>query len=303
MRHPTRFARACEPEYIWVEMNKRAALIGGVVLIAWVATAGSVGWNLRYMVPAEAETAPDVGSGEQALPIPPIPPRIAEGEDYDRCLYMLNTNPAGANVFADAWEATGGGDGATHCRALAEIALGEPEKGAELMDRLAGASHAQPAARASVYGQAGQAWLMAGDPGRAFGSATLALSLTPDDADLLIDRSIAAASLERYEDAVDDLTQALDLDPHRADALVFRGAAWRHLGHLELAQDDIDRAFAREPENADVLLERGILRQRRGDGSGARRDWEQAVTLSPDTSTGDLARQNLALLEAGPDRR
>lgn len=284
-------------------MNRRAGLIGGVVLIAWVATAGNVGWDLRYVVPAKAEIAPDVGSGEPALPIPPIPPRIAEGEDYDRCLHMLNTNPAGANSFADAWEATGGGDGATHCHALAEIALGEPEKGAELMDRLAGASHAQPTARASLYGQAGQAWLMAGDPGRAFGSATLALSLTPDDADLLIDRSIAAASLERYEDAVDDLTQALDLDPRRADALVFRGAAWRHLGHLELAQDDIDRAFAREPENADVLLERGILRQRRGDGNGARRDWEQAVILSPDTATGDLARQNLALLEAGPNRR
>jgi len=303
MRHPTRFARACEAKYIWAEMNRRAGLIGGVVLIAWVATAGNVGWDLRYVVPAKAEIAPDVGSGEPALPIPPIPPRIAEGEDYDRCLHMLNTNPAGANSFADAWEATGGGDGATHCHALAEIALGEPEKGAELMDRLAGASHAQPTARASLYGQAGQAWLMAGDPGRAFGSATLALSLTPDDADLLIDRSIAAASLERYEDAVDDLTQALDLDPRRADALVFRGAAWRHLGHLELAQDDIDRAFAREPENADVLLERGILRQRRGDGNGARRDWEQAVILSPDTATGDLARQNLALLEAGPNRR
>ncbi len=284
-------------------MNKRAVLIGGVVLTALAATANSVGWDLRYVSPAEAEIAPNTGLGEPALPIPPIPPRIAEGEDYNRCLHMLNTNPAEANAFADAWEATGGGDGATHCRALAEIALGAPEKGAELMDRLAGASHALPAARASVYGQAGQAWLMAGDPGRAFGSATLALSLMPDDADLLIDRSIAAASLERYEDAVDDLTQALDLDPRRADALVFRGAAWRHLGHLELAQDDVDRAFAQEPGNADVLLERGILRQRRGDRNGARKDWERAITLSPGTATGDLARQNLALLEAGPNRR
>jgi len=303
MLHPTRFARACEREYIWREMNKRAVLIGGVVLTALAATANSVGWDLRYVSPAEAEIAPNTGLGEPALPIPPIPPRIAEGEDYNRCLHMLNTNPAEASAFADAWEATGGGDGATHCRALAEIALGAPEKGAELMDRLAGASHALPAARASVYGQAGQAWLMAGDPGRAFGSATLALSLMPDDADLLIDRSIAAASLERYEDAVDDLTQALDLDPRRADALVFRGAAWRHLGHLELAQDDVDRAFAQEPGNADVLLERGILRQRRGDRNGARKDWERAITLSPGTATGDLARQNLALLEAGPNRR
>lgn len=284
-------------------MNRRIALICGVVLVALAAAAGGVGWGAHHA--AQAETVPETpaDAGEQALPIPPVPPRIAEGADYDRCLYMLSTDPAGAYSFADAWEATGGGDGAAHCLALAQIALGEPAKGGEMLDQLANTSHAQSGARASVYGQAGQAWLMAGEPGRALGSATLALSLTPDDADLLIDRSIAAATLEHYEDAVDDLTHALDLDPRRADALVFRGAAWRHLGHPELAQDDIDRAFAQDPENPDALLERGILRQRRGDRDGARRDWEHAIALSPDTATGDLAQQNLALLEAGPDRR
>ncbi len=286
-------------------MNRRVGLIGGVVLIALVSATGDMWLKQGLAQPAKAipEIAGNTASSGQALPVPPTLPRIAEGEDYDRCLGLLNADPAGANAFADAWEATGGGDGATHCRALAEITLGEPEKGAELMDKLASASHGSAAARASVYGQAGQAWLMAGEPGRAFGSATLALSLTPDDPGLLIDRSIAAASLERYDDAVDDLTHALDLDPHRADALVFRGAAWRHLNQLELAQDDIDRAFAQDPENPDALLERGILRQRRGDRDGARQDWEHAIALSPNTATGDLAQQNLALLEAGPNRR
>ena len=227
MPHSTRFARTREPEYVHGGMNRRVELICGVALVALAAAAGGVGWGPRYA--ALAETVPDAqaDAGEQALPIPPIPPRIAEGTDYDRCLYMLSTDPTGAYSFADAWEATGGGDGATHCRALAQIALGEPAKGADMLDQLANASHAQSGARASVYGQAGQAWLMAGEPGRALGSATLALSLTPDDADLLIDRSIAAATLERYDDAVDDLTHALDLDPRRVDALVFRGAAWR----------------------------------------------------------------------------
>ncbi len=288
-------------------MNGRVVLISGVMVVALAAATDGVEWSLRYTAPAKAETIPetssDIASDDQALPVPPIPPRIAEGADYDRCLGLLNTDSAEANIFADAWEATGGGDGAVHCRALAQIALGAPEKGAELMDQLAGTSHAPSAARASVYGQAGQAWLMAGEPGHAFGSATLALSLTPDDADLLIDRSIAAATLERYDDAVDDLTNALDIDPRRVDALVFRGAAWRHLNHLELAQDDIDRAFAQDPESPDALLERGIIRQRRGDRNGARQDWEHAIALSPDTATGDLAQQNLALLEAGPDRR
>ena len=75
------------------------------------------------------------------------------------------------------------------------------------------------------------------------------------------------------------------------------------MGQLELAQDDIDRALMLDPDRPDALLERGILRQRRNDRSGARDDWERAISLAPDSSTADLAQQNLALLEAGPSRR
>lgn len=307
MSHPIRFARVREPEYAALKMKKRVVMTGSSALIVLAVATDNLGWGFRLISPADAESiaenGQDIAPGEQALPTPPIPPRIAEGEDYNRCLGMLGTDPAGAKAFADAWEATGGGEGATHCHALAEITLGDPDRGAEIMEKLANASHGQAAARASIYGQAGQAWLMAGEPGRAFGAATLALSLTPDDPGLLIDRSIAAATLERYDDAVDDLTHALDFDSQRTDALVFRGAAWRHLNQMGLAQDDIDRAFAQDPDNPDALLERGILRQRRGDRDGARQDWERAITLLPNSATGDLAQQNLALLEAGPDRR
>lgn len=282
-------------------MDKRSAFIGGIM-----AAIGCVAGNHKFIPASMAASLPEAAQGATgAAPAPSAadPSRIAQGKDYDRCLGMLGTDPQGADAFADAWEATGGGDGAAHCHALAEITLGAPEKGAEMMEKLANTSHAQSVARASIYGQAGQAWLMAGEPGRAFAAATLALSLTPDDPGLLIDRSIAAASLERYDEAVEDLTHALALDPRRADALVFRGAAWRHLNRMELAQDDIDHAFALDPENADMLLERGILRQRRGDREGARRDWERAIALAPNNATGDLAQQNLALLEAGPSRR
>lgn len=279
-------------------MRIRSGLVGGLAVVAALALGGVAWWAMPSDTVFVTETESD-----EALPIPPVPPRIAEGADYERCLAMLNTDPSGAQSFADAWVATGGGDGAAHCLALAVIALGEPDRGAEQMDALARRSTAPEAARASVFGQAGQAWLMAGAPDRALASTTMALSLLPDDPDLLIDRSIAAATLERNQDAIDDLTRALDLDPRRPDALIFRAAAWRHLDHLDLAQDDVDRAFALDPDNADALLERGILRQRRGDRAGARKDWERAVELAPDTATGDLAQQNLALLDAGPERR
>jgi len=276
-------------------MVNRSSLLAGLAAVLLLA-GGGAWWY------AAAPAGDDVDM-EEMLPIPPIPPRIAEGADYERCLSMLNADPTGAHAFAEAWVVTGGGDGAEHCLALATIQLGEPGDGAEQLDTLANHSSASATARASVYGQAGQAWLMAGDASRALGSTTLALSLAPDDVDLLIDRSIAAATLERYDDAVEDLSRALELDPHRADALVFRAAAQRQLGHLEQAQDDVDRATSLDPDNPDTLLERGILRQRRGDRLGARRDWERAVALSPDTATGDLAQQNLALLDAGPEQR
>lgn len=197
----------------------------------------------------------------------------------------------------------GGGDGAAHCRALSQIALGDPEHGADLLDKLASRSTAAPSSRAAVLGQAAQAWMMAGAPDRAFASAGRAIALTQDDADLLIDRAIASLSLERYREASDDLSHALTLDPTRVDALVLRASAWRLLGKLDQARDDIDRAFAQDPESPDAFLERGILRQRGGDWDGARDDWQRAISLAPDSATGDLAQQNLALLEAGPDQR
>lgn len=280
-------------------MNTRAALAGMCVLAA-LALAGGGAWWAFASDPVEAPaTEADAGP----LPVPPIPPRIAEGGDYERCLSMVGTDPDGAAAFADAWEATGGGEGAAHCRGLAQVALGNAGAGAEIMETLAHRSDKPAAARASLYGQAGQAWLMAGEARRAYGAGTMALALQSEDPDLYIDRSVAAASLDRFGDALDDLKHALELDPRRADALVLRAAAWRHLARMDQAQDDVDHALAIDPENAEAYLERGILRQRRGDRAGARSDWERAMALAPDSATEDLAQQNLALLEAGPERR
>ncbi len=279
-------------------MNTRYAIIGGAALLA-VAAAG-LGWS-RFA--AEPEVPIESADDGLPLPLPPVPPRISEGSDYEKCLGMLTNDPAGAQSFAEAWEATGGGDGATHCLGLATIALGEPDRGAQMLEDLGNTSKGTNVARATVYGQADQAWMMAGSADRAFGAATLALSLSPEDVDLLIDRAIAAGILERWQDAIDDLTHALDIDPRRPDGYTFRGSAWRHMGHLDLAEDDISRALILDPDHPEALLERGILRQRSSNADGARADWQRAIALAPDTATADLAQQNLALLEAGPLQR
>ncbi len=278
-------------------MAMRAVLLAGVAALLLGAAGSGAWWEL--MPGADDAAAADV---EPPLPIPPVPPRIAQGDQYESCLAMLPTDPEGAQALAETWQTAGGGDAADHCLALARIELGDPEEGAMMLEKIAATSRGPAAARATIYGQATQAWLMTGDAGRAFAAATLALSLSSEDPDLLIDRSVAAGSLERWQDAVDDLTHALEEDPHRPDAMVLRGSAWRHLGQLDLAEDDIARALTMDPENPEGLLERGIIRQRRNDAAGARADWEHAIALAPDSPTADLAQQNLALLEAGPDR-
>jgi tetratricopeptide (TPR) repeat protein len=295
-------------------MKLRSAIIGGAALLLLAAAGGGALWVSRDGAPA-AQAADDTpapppppesqasDSAALPLPLPPVPPRIAQGDDYERCLAMLDRDPEGARTMAETWQSSNGGEGAAHCLALATIELGEPETGAQMLEQLAGTSKAADLARAAVFGQAGQAWLMAGDAGRAYGATTLALALSPNDPDLRIDRAVAAGTLKHFADAIADLDRALDIDPRRPDALVLRGSAWRHDGQLDLARDDIDRALAQDPENAEAYLESGILRQRRGDVAGAHADWEHAMKLAPDTPTADLAQQNLALLEAGPARQ
>jgi tetratricopeptide (TPR) repeat protein len=250
--------------------------------------------------PAALAAAPASPAPDSALPVPPVPPRIAQGADYDSCLAMLYNDPQGASTFASTWAAGGANDGATHCQGLAQIELGNAEIGAQMLEDLARHSTAPDLARAAVFGQAVQAWMMANKPSRAFDAATLALALSPNDVGLLVDRAVAAGSMEQYQDAVTDLNHALTIDPRRVEALVLRSSAWRHLDHIDKARDDIDAALAFDPDNADALLERGILRQRAGDPVGARDDWQRAMTLDPNSTTADLAQQDLALLDVGP---
>lgn len=248
--------------------------------------------------PPRPAAAPDPA----ALPLPPEMPRLAEGPDYERCLGLLREDPEEALRFAGAWDATGGGEGARHCAALARIGLGDPARAAEQLERLALASRSGHAARAAVYGQAAQAWMMAGDAVRAFGAVTLALTLAPQDPDLFVDRSVILAAQGRYREALEDLDRALALDPDRVEALVLRAAALRHLDEVVAARAAVERALLLAPDHPEALLERGILRQLAGDSAGARGDWRRVLAAAPDSVAADLAAQNLALSEMGPPR-
>jgi len=274
-------------------MQHRRAIftVIGLLLIAAIATTV---WRWQQ---------PDQEQQVATLPIPPFPPRIANGAAYEQCLSALTDDPDNARLIADNWAVGGGGDGAAHCQGLALIAAGQPSRGAERLELLATSSLAPDLARAIVFAQAAQARLMANEPAPAREDATRALALAPSDTELLIQRALTSEAIGQWQDAIADLTQALTLDPRRADALVLRAADWRRAGRLDLAVADADRAIGLDPDNAEALLERGIERQRLGDPAGARIDWQRARRLDPNSTTADLAEQNLALLDAGPNQR
>ena len=275
-------------------MSRRlTAFCASLVLVCGIASA--VWWLTA------SPAAPDDTLTE--LPVPPFPPRIAEGSTYENCLATLAGDPTGAVALAETWQAEGGGDGAVHCRGLALIALGKPASGADLLEQLAQRSSASPLARASVLGQAVQARLMVAQADKAAADASEALDLSPADIELFIMRATAEGMLGQFQDAVDDVSQALKLDAARPDALVLRAVMRRQLNQLDLAQTDVSQALTLDPDDADALLERGILRQRMGDRAGARADWEHARLVDPNSTTADLADQNLSLLEAGPERQ
>ena len=281
-----------------------SVLLGLGFLLA--AAAGGAGWYLHGPAPpSEAIAASDAAeeATPEILPLPPEMPRIADGPDYDRCLSLLRNDPEEAMRFAQAWDATGGADGARHCIALAMIGLGEAERAAERLERLGNGSQAGSVARAQVFGQAAQAWMIAGDANRAYGAATIALTLSPRDPELLVDRSVVLAALRRFNEAIEDLDAALALEPERAEAWVLKAAALRRLDRVDQAFGAVERALVLAPDNAEGLLERGILRQLRGDVAGAQADWRRAIQFAPDSMAADLAQQNLELSEMGPTRR
>lgn len=231
------------------------------------------------------------------------PPRLGEGPHYERCLEMLQRDPDGARRMADAWLLADGGEAARHCAALALLALGEAQRAADRLEDLATRSTAAPAARAGVFAQAGQAWMMADQPDRAFAAATMGLTIAPDDVELLLDRAIALGMLGRYAEATEDLDRVLALDPQRAAAWVLRAAAQRNLGAFAQAERDVAHALALAPGNAEALLERGTLRRLGGDVQGARSDWERAIALAPGSPAAEAAARHLGLGGAGPPPR
>jgi tetratricopeptide (TPR) repeat protein len=149
--------------------------------------------------------------------------------------------------------------------------------------------------RVSLYDQAGNAWLLAGDGARAIQSFSAALALSAGDPDLFADLARAHAMRKNWHEVDLDLNAALQLSPRRADLLVLRASARRALKRYQDAKSDLEAALKLKPGDGDALVERGLLRKDLGDLGGARRDFQAALKSSSDEAVAQ-AKDNLNLL-------
>lgn len=223
-----------------------------------------------------------------------------EADQYERCMALARQNPEAGRDMARRWVIEGGAHPAEHCEAVALIGLKLYSEAARRLETLADKMAKAPAdLRAEVLGQAGEAWLLAGDTARAHSILTQAVLIAPDDLDLLTDRAAAAGALGKPDEALADLDRVLAKEPKRADALTFRASAKRALGRIDAALADAEAALKLAPKSPDALLERGNILRIKGDANGARRDWEEVAKLAPSSPAAEAAKANLAKLKKG----
>jgi tetratricopeptide (TPR) repeat protein len=230
------------------------------------------------------------------LAVLPVAAAETQAMHYRRCLADANASPALALSDADGWVKSGGGVPAEHCAALALVNLKRYAEAGSRLDKIAsGREKLEVAFRVSLFDQAGNAWLLAGDGAHAVQSFSSALTLSAGDADLFADLARAQAMVRNWHEVDLDLNAALQLSPRRADLLVLRASARRALKRYEEARADIETALKLKPGDGDALVERGLLRKQVGDLGGARRDFQAALKTASGAAAAE-AKENLDAL-------
>ena len=233
----------------------------------------------------------------------PFPPSLsinpfAGSDPYQDCIAAISRKPDDAFEMAMTWRDRGGGIPAERCAALALISLDQPGEAASRLGDLAQRQDAGTARdRASLLGQAGNAWLLAGQPEDAETAFSAALKLTAQDPELWIDRARARAARADWPNAESDLNTAIGLEKAKPELFVLRASARHAQGNMAGYKSDIDAALAINPNDPDALVERGAIKVQAGDPAGARSDWVQVLLQAPDSPAADSVRKQIEALE------
>lgn len=241
---------------------------------------------LAFLVFAQATTA-----------VPP-PESVSDAALYADCARSAEAGIPGAIDAASQWVSANGGIPARHCLGLAYVGAGKPAEAAatfEAAARIAEATGARPAAE--LYGQAGNAALLARDPARAERLLTSAITLAAArgvmKGELLIDRARAREALANHDGARADLETAVTLTPDDADGWLLLGALARREERLADARTALAAALRLAPDNPDVMLEAGNMAAMDGELVKARALWTEIVKRAGNMPVGATAKDAL----------
>ena len=209
---------------------------------------------------------------QPAQTAPPSPADITGGSRFERCVALIQSAPDHAYEEGMAWAAETHALGGYRCAAMALVAENRADEGARRLESLAvSVNPNEPELRAELLSQAGNAWLIAHEPGQArsaFTSAIATVQSNPQNLpDLLIDRATAYALERDYRHAEEDLSHALDVRPNDALALRLRATARMHQSAFDLAEADAVEATRIEPGNVDNYLVLGHVRESKRTGT------------------------------------
>jgi serine/threonine-protein kinase len=119
---------------------------------------------------------------------------------------------------------------------------------------------------------------------------SLAIKLSPDDADAYYNRGIAKYELNDFPGAVADYTAAIKLDPNDARAYYNRGVVKIMLNDFQGAIADSTATIKLNPDHADAYYNRGVAKSRLNDLPGAIADYTAAINLGPNLEDAYEAR-------------
>lgn len=218
---------------------------------------------------------------------------------YDHCLDSASRDPTAGESEAGRWQLDGGGFLAAQCLGLAYANEDRFAAAAGAFDSAARAAEkAQDKRSANYWQQAGNAWLAAGDPGKARAALDAALAggtLTGLDlGEAHLDRARAAVASGDLAGARADLDHALAEAPGDPLAWLLSATLARRGGDLPRAHADIAQALALGGDDPAVPLEAGNIAAASGDADAAQAAWRQAARLHPETAPAQAAAALLA---------
>ncbi len=234
--------------------------------------------------------------GVLLLASPAAAQQIDHVTEYTACLDLVRTQPEKAHQSAWVWYSAGGDGGALHCVGLALIQLRRYEKAAEILLELAARGvEAGRTPPGTIYGQAGDALRLAGQPKRAAEVIETAANRHPENLALRFELARALVEVGRGKEALGVLeeTRILRYDP---DTLAVKAAALNRIGRPLDALRALDEALLIDPTNVWALLERARMLRAGRELERSKADYAKIIESYPTQPVAVTAETELSEL-------